>query len=115
MGETDPSEDDKQLTFANMLKGYPVALEKSQLPKAKERKQKALEEMAVLMGNGATSAQILKKINNMKAAVRAITDLNKTGNKKIKMKPWQKVLASLMDIDLNPTICCVPGNIVFKN
>lgn len=50
-----------------------------------------------------------KKLNNFKSDVKNKTDLNKTGNKPIKLKEWEVMFQELMSADENPSICCIPG------
>jgi hypothetical protein len=109
----DSQDTDEQLTFVNLLKAHPVVLQKSQVPHVKEKKQKAFEEIATAMGGSYTSAQVQKKISNMKGNFKLSSDLTKTGNKKIVLKPWQRLFSKLMDAEKNPTVCCVPGNNCF--
>lgn len=44
----------------------------------------------------------------MKTEVRKASDLNETGNKKIKLKRWMEKMLALMSPD-DPTIKCIPG------
>ncbi|KAK9695133.1 hypothetical protein QE152_g33081 [Popillia japonica] len=45
----------------------------------------------------------------MKARVKQKSDLNRTGNKTIKLKDWEKRLLTMMEGDTNPSISQVPG------
>lgn len=55
----------------------------------------------------------MKKLNNMKSKIKAITDLRRTGNKKIILLDWQKKLLALWNTDEdnneNPVLNRVPG------
>lgn len=94
--------------FTNILKEYPVLLDKSQLPASKSRKQNALDVLKktieINCGKTMNEKNILKKISNMKTQVKKKTDLNKTGNNKITLCEWEKELYDIIKGDSNPTI-----------
>ena len=107
------AEEDKQMCFVILLKEHKVLLEKSQVPAVKAAKQKALRVMLCSYqqntGVALSEKQLMKKINNVKTELRKKTDLNKTGNRKITLKPWEKLLLELLDYEKNPAFPCLPG------
>jgi hypothetical protein len=38
----------------------------------------------------------------MKVEVKKIFDINRTGNRKIVMKPWEKLLLEMLEVENNP-------------
>ncbi|CAH1110533.1 unnamed protein product [Psylliodes chrysocephalus] len=99
--------------IANEIANTPVILEKSQTPKIKARKDEAIRNVTrkyeVTFGKALDSKGFLKKINNMKERLKIKTDLNKTGNKPIKLLEWEKKLLKAMEGDSNPTIGKIGG------
>lgn len=123
MSDTDSSAEapqpvTKQMTFIKLLKEYPVLLNKSQLPKIKERKAVAIKELGTkykeVSGLELNEKQLTKKINNMKNDVKAKSDVMKTGNKPIILKDWEKMLLQLLEAGTNPTYSCVKGKLHFS-
>lgn len=53
--------------------------------------------------------KLKKQLNNMKTELKKKTDKTATGNKKIKLKEWEKELLKLQDPDDNPVFNKVPG------
>jgi predicted DNA binding protein len=102
----------KQNCFVKILKKNPIVFEKSQIPKVKALKDQALmsmkNEFEVVFGEATDISKILKKINNMKTEVKKKHDVNRTGNKKIKMKQWESELLELMKSTTNPTMSTIP-------
>ncbi|CAH0562978.1 unnamed protein product [Brassicogethes aeneus] len=99
--------------IANQISKHPEILSKSQTPALKKKKEDAIKQILQLyqnvMGQLITSGQLMKKINNMKARLKKKTDVKKTGNKPIKLLPWEKVLYEAMDGDSNPTVAKIAG------
>lgn len=99
--------------FVELLSKYPVLLNKSQVPKIKIEKDKAL--LAVVkaysktFGKEITPKQIQKKIHNLKGDIKKKTDINATGNEKIILKEWEQKLLLLLDTGNNPTFNKIPG------
>ena len=93
--------------------GFPVLLNKSQLPSVKIAKTKALEELQKLFedttGNIQTTAQISKKVSNLKQFVKSKADMNLTGNKKIRLQKWETEFLDLLGADTNPVFSRVQG------
>lgn len=102
-----------QIQFISLLRRNQILLNKSQLPKIKCLKEKALEHMInhynITFGKAITSKQIQKKINNMKTEVKRKTDKNATGNKKIKLKTWESELLDMLNAETNPVFNSIPG------
>ena len=98
----------KQLEFMLAIKDFPVLLNKSQLPAIKAKKVLAMtsaEEKLRELGHIFTQKDGLgKKISRMKADVKLKSDKKKTGNEKIVLKEWEKILLDLMGGESNPTI-----------
>lgn len=103
--------DDKQLVFATMLKDYQILLSKSQVPSVKEKKDKATKEFLAALQEKLTltltKGTLSKKISRMKSEVKKKCDLNRTGNKKLLLKSWEKVMAELIGAKTNPSIAQV--------
>lgn len=114
---SDISDDDVQVSincqFVDLISKYKVVLNKSQVPKIKAEKEKAVAEMVKeygkLFGKEISIKQLQKKIHNMKREVKKKIDKNVTGNKKIVLKDWEKTLISLLEVDKNPVFQKVPG------
>lgn len=111
-------EDYKQseLSFlALKLQDFPEALEKSQQPEMKKKKDAALLSLVkvyeVNFGKVITIKALLKKINNMKTRLKKKTDRNETGNKEIKLSKWEQTLYKVMDGKSNPTLQQIPGKL----
>jgi hypothetical protein len=47
----------------------------------------------------------------MKVEVKKIFDINRTGNRKIVMKPWEKLLLEMLEVENNPVFTRIPGKI----
>lgn len=114
----DQCEDEKQsdLSFlAVKLVDFPEALEKSQQPELKKKKDAALLSLVHLyegnFGKPITIKSLLKKINNMKTRLKKKTDKNETGNKEMKLSKWEKTLFKVMDGGSNPTLQQIPGKL----
>ncbi|XP_055636965.1 uncharacterized protein LOC129775844 [Toxorhynchites rutilus septentrionalis] len=89
-----------------------ILLSKSQTPPVREKKKIALaamrQQLFIRCGLEFSGDQILKKINNMKTAVKEKTDNKKTGNVKIVLnQPQEKFYGLLGGVD-NPSIISVP-------
>ncbi|KAG8265048.1 hypothetical protein J6590_103580 [Homalodisca vitripennis] len=105
---------ENQASFISIigLKEYPVILEKSNIPSIKNKRNRAIEEIQNRIDNELglhlDSSQILKKFNNIKSRVKA--DTNKTGNKKVILKPWEEELLNFIEGDTdNPAIVRLKG------
>jgi hypothetical protein len=85
----------------DVLKDVPVLLNKSQLPRVKERKPEA----------GQLMITEFQKKDWIKNDEKTKTDAKKTGNKPIVLSDWGKDLLGLIDSDSNPSFSCVPGTI----
>jgi hypothetical protein len=115
------SENEYQCTGANELKfiadqicAHPSILAKSQVPSMKRKKDLAISQVVEkykgVFGKEIDAKTLLKKVNNMKTRLKKKTDLNKTGNKKIKLVAWEEKLLAAMQGDSNPIICRIKGN-----
>lgn len=104
-------EDDKQLAFVTLLKDYPILLNKSQLPAVKLRKENAVTELILKLQDQMlrtfTNATLTKKISRMKTQVKTKCDTNRTGNQKVVLKAWEKIIADLIGEKSNPSIAQV--------
>ena len=113
--EVDSQNDDNQMAFVELLSSYPVLLEKSQKPHVKVQKIDAIESLRQLLQTKYakiyTRQQLLKKIANMKKIVKEKTDVKKTGNRKITLKPWERMMFELLQGDINPIFCRIQGAI----
>ena len=104
---------DSQYLFVTLLKNHKILLCKSQKPDIKEKKTAALttlaKELSVNTGKEQSEAKIAKKIANMKKRFKEKFDKNKTGNKKMIMKPWEELFGKLLHADENPVFNRIPG------
>ncbi|CAH1959705.1 unnamed protein product [Acanthoscelides obtectus] len=66
-------------------------------------------EWQALSGRAIRVKQLSKKINNMETKIKKETDINKTGNKQIKLKSWEQAFWRLMDGDRNPHLSKIPS------
>lgn len=102
-----------QLFIVREIEKRPELLSKSQLPNEKAKKEKSLLEVVELyevhLGLRISQQQLKKKINNMKSRLKKKTDKQKTGNKRITLHEWEKVLYKILEGDDNPTINKIPG------
>lgn len=109
---------ESQLGFVHMLRDFPVLLSKSQTPAVRLSKSKALEaikkQWELNFGSQITTSQMYKKINNMKSRLKKKTDINRTGNKKIVLQDWEKILLEIMEGDTNPVLTKIPGNLILN-
>lgn len=94
---------DKQSIFVNKLKENIIVFNKSQVPQIKKEKVRALDIITQhykeILNITLTSKQVAKKISNMNVEVKKKFDMNKTGNKKIIFKPWEKMLMDLLEVE----------------
>ncbi|XP_050310441.1 uncharacterized protein LOC126746306 [Anthonomus grandis grandis] len=104
---------ESQMGFVNMLRDVPILLSKSQTPAVRKSKSQAIElinkQWKLNFGSQITTSQMYKKINNMKSKLKKKTDINRTGNKKIVLQDWEKILLEIMEGNTNPVLAKVPG------
>ncbi|KAK7871539.1 hypothetical protein R5R35_010342 [Gryllus longicercus] len=104
-----------QKAFVSILKDHRILFEKSQLPSSRRKKAEALTEAAekyrLRFGKEITSRQLSKKISNLKDRVKKKTDVLQTGNRKIKLKEWEKDYLKLINGDTNSTVTRIEGAI----
>ncbi|KAK7864663.1 hypothetical protein R5R35_010934 [Gryllus longicercus] len=104
-----------QEAFVSILKDHRILFEKSQLPSSRRKKAEALTEAAekyrLRFGKEITSRQLSKKISNLKDRVKKKTDVLQTGNRKIKLKEWEKDYLKLINGGTNPTVTRIEGAI----
>nr|CAH7733874.1 unnamed protein product [Callosobruchus chinensis] len=83
----------------------------------KAQKNNALQtlknELESKYGKVVAVKNILKKINNLEAAIKKKTDTNRTGNKKIKLSPAEQLVFAVMNglNSNNPVLNKTPGHI----
>jgi len=110
--DTEEFNGEKQLGFMKIIEKFPILLNKSQIPSIKAKKEKAfkeaIEKIKEMIGQEFDVKGLGKKISRMKADVKSKIDMNRTGNKKIHLKAWEKVMADLLGRDSNPSILKVP-------
>nr|CAH7768557.1 unnamed protein product [Callosobruchus chinensis] len=72
-----------------------------------------LNELESKYGKVVAVKNILKKINNLEAAIKKKTDTNRTGNKKIKLSPAEQLVFAVMNgpNSNNPVLNKTPGHI----
>jgi hypothetical protein len=104
--------DDLQTSFVLILEKYPLLLQKSQIPSLKQKKKAdALEFISTWQatsGDTLTIDKLHKKLSNMKNRVKSKSDINKTGNKTVKLLDWEKKFLALLAEKDNPTIVKIP-------
>lgn len=117
-GEDDISGDkglDRAL-FTKLIVVYPIIIEQSKIPSAISAKKKAWDtiqqEYSAATGKVVTVAQLQKLLSNMKSIIKVKTDKNKTGNKKIKLKEWEKQLYDVLSQKENPVFFKIPGSVL---
>ncbi|CAG9771690.1 unnamed protein product [Ceutorhynchus assimilis] len=106
---------DKQFIFIQKLKEHKIVFNKSQVPQVKLEKQAALtilvKQYREIFNVLLTTKQLAKKISNMKAEIKKKFDVNKTGNKPLIYKDWEKLLMDMLDVKKNPVFNKIPGAI----
>lgn len=100
--------------IADEVRARPSILAKSQVPSMKRKKDLAisqvLQKYKSIFGKEIEAKMFLKKVNNMKTRLKKKTDLNQTGNKKIKLVAWEEQLLAAMQGESNPIIARIGGN-----
>jgi hypothetical protein len=108
-------ESDEMSIFVQILLKNTIIFSKSQIPLAKDKKAKALkslcDEYSTSTGKPIDIKQALKKINNLKTRVKLKSDMNRTGNRPIKMLPWEVQLLDGMKVEENPVFSRVKGRL----
>lgn len=111
--DSEGSEEDKQLIFVRKLTENKIIFNKSQVPDIKKKKEMAFEAIAndykEIFNVSLTTKQVAKKISNMKGEVKKKYDINRTGNRKIVFKPWEKLFIDTLDAEKNPVFNKTPG------
>lgn len=104
---------ENQLKFVNIIKEFPIILEKSNVPQMKRKRSAAIIEIKGRiegeLGLQISEFQIWKKLQNMKTRIKRKSDVNKTGNKKIVLKDWEKEFLDFLEADSNPAIVRMTG------
>ncbi|KAG8266199.1 hypothetical protein J6590_077071 [Homalodisca vitripennis] len=104
---------DREL-FVKILSENTVLLEKSRVPKVLLEKKKAWETLcstySQTTGNEVNATQMNKMLQNMKTKIKKKSDVKATGNKKIKLREWEKMLLALLGEAENPVFTKVPGS-----
>jgi hypothetical protein len=112
ISDSDQSYSEK-VVFAQTLSKFPILFEKSQTPQSKRKKDQALNDFSNLYGsqtgNVLNKSKIMKRIANVKHRTKEKIDINKTGNKKIKLTQYENIISELLRKDENPTICQLNG------
>lgn len=122
MSESSEEETNKpcesQMGFVTILRDFPIVFSKSQTPAVRQSKLQAIElikkQWELNFGSQITTTQMYKKINNMKTRLKIKTDINRTGNKKIVLQDWEKILLEIMEGDTNPVLAKIPGKLIFS-
>ncbi|KAK9882771.1 hypothetical protein WA026_023193 [Henosepilachna vigintioctopunctata] len=77
------------------------------IPALKNAKKEAWETLRSdycgAFGKQVTLGQLKKALNNVKSTVKKKTDVKVTGNRKIKLQPWEKTFLELIEDD-NPVL-----------
>jgi hypothetical protein len=105
--------DSIQMVLVKHIQKYPEIISKSQLPQVVHKKNGALEELIKIYenhtGKPTTNKKIMKMINNMKTRLKKNIDTKRTGNKKIIMKEYERIILKVMNGEQNPIITQIPG------
>lgn len=105
---------DKSL-LVTLLSEHPVLFDKSRVPKVVSEKKSSWEKIVTDYSNATgvtvTQSQLNKTLQNIKTRVKTKIDTKATGNKKIKLKEWEKQLVSMMGAEVNPVFTKVQGSI----
>lgn len=108
--------DDEQTEISvlmDVLKYDQVLLSKSQLPEIREKKKQSIEKIKVALltytGKPFDDKSIVKKIANLKCRVKVKADKNATGNRKIKLQPWEEEFLKLLNSEESPVFQKVRG------
>jgi hypothetical protein len=105
-------ETSRNLTFVKLLKEYPIILSKSQVPSVQQQKTSAKVEFAKrwtkATGESITPGALIKKLHNLKSRTIQKSDMNKTGNRKVRLADWEILLLGLLKPDSNPSISKTP-------
>nr|CAH7725614.1 unnamed protein product [Callosobruchus chinensis] len=115
--ELDEDENTELIYIVNFLKEHPVIINKSEVPSIKAQKNNALEtlkdELESKYEKVVAVKNILKKINNLEAAIKKKTDTNRTGYKKIKLSPAEQLVFAVMNgpNSNNPVLNKTPSHI----
>ncbi|XP_031331493.1 uncharacterized protein LOC116162101 [Photinus pyralis] len=112
----DESQNNDEMHFiAEKVKMYPEILEKSQVPTMKLKKKRALEgiiqDYKAMFGKAITEKDFMKKVNNMKTRLKKKTDRNQTGNRPIRLLPWENIMLETMQGDKNPVVSRISGDL----
>lgn len=103
----------EQLFIVTQLQKMPEVLSKSQIPSVKVKKEESIKTIISNyerhVGKPITNQQLLKKINNMKSRLKRKADMKRTGNRKIVLKNWERILFSIIGGEDNPVINKIPG------
>lgn len=87
---------DENLNFVILLEEHKDAIEKSQVPSAKKKKEEALsifiDKWSKMCGKELTQAAILKKVNNLKTRAKAAI------NKGAPLTTWQTKVLELTKV-----------------
>lgn len=98
--------------FVRLVSDHTVLLSKSKTPAVLNAKKEAWETVRSAycgaMGHQVTIGQLIKALNNLKSTVKKKSDVKVTGNKKIKLLPWEKTFLELIEDD-NPVYHKIPG------
>ncbi|XP_074037802.1 uncharacterized protein [Leptinotarsa decemlineata] len=100
--------------FVRLLSYHIILLSKSKTPAVMNAKKEAWKtsrsDYCGAFGKQVTVGQLIKALNNVKSTVKKKTDVKVTGNRKIKLQPWEKTFLELIE-DVNPVFHEIPGNI----
>lgn len=114
--EEDDSDIDVESVFIDLVVKNSIVLDKQQTPVIKNKKNEAWdkiqEEFSTKHGLNFTILQLKKKLDNKKQSIKTKTDLNKTGNQKIKLEASEEKLYDLMGSKDNPSLTRTPGNYI---
>ena len=104
--------------FVDILAQYPVVFDKSQLPSIKKQKSDAFSSMRQTIlekfNMNITEKQVSKKLRNMKTRLKTKLDNMRIGNKKIKLKPWEKKLyQTILQEENNPSVSRIKGKQIY--
>lgn len=106
MSDSENDETNEMSLFVTLLADHKSLISKSQTPIMKAMKEKDLGllkcELETNTGKPYDTKQILKRICNMKSKVKKKSDIQRTGNKRIKLLSWETDFLNVLNSDNNP-------------
>lgn len=98
----------EKLIFVELLREFPVILDKSQTPAVKSQREKSIEVMlskyTAATGRTLDKLKLYKRLANLKQQVKKKLDFKQTGNKRITLDKSEQIFADLLHAEENPAV-----------